>query len=766
MTDLLTDTAAPYVMIRDNWADDWQFSPWLDVVSCNIALPPTMSEATLRWRYGSIRKPGDDTFRKYSPPLDGLLKCWVRIIQPDMETVLWTGRITSSRDMPGGMFPDDVNRRIPTGDMEFKAHGLEYLLNRYCDINGSHIYDGSQLQLTDAILPFNLRPARGLSLTGNRSKEKHALPNGVECYVFSPNGVEWTAYDVIEYLLAAWGPEEPYFTLYEAPASENLKKVIDVWPQLRQLGENISAIARRQRGFAWGIVYPESAEEPNIGITSVFDSPVTLAGVELVENQYQYDVDLDEDTASLDVEDDDVSGLVTVETTKSLDAQYDEIVVEGEPMLVCGTVSVASGTLKAGWKGTDATAYNTASEEERRNTRYRKVYAAFELAATKAEQLFAIGDGTRGGPPKIDDNGKVDWENPDNPAGLYLTGKTLQRQIPLANDAATFTPATPDEFLTPLVWIKTEADDLYVPLHKLKDYDETYPNLSVWMLDDRLGFRVQPTPQHFLGLGQFTGDADKLPELDWRKLYATVALWADERLSVRVVLRTVKDFPRRLRIRVPDAQCWVLMPSTKWKVADGGSSLGGHPNGTDGQVLRNDRERLAAVAAMAKAWYGKPRRAIKLDYKRFTTNFLPGEMIKNLQVNGQSTSVRAVISNVEWNFEEGTTTVQTDFAELDAVGMVFGGGGSVGVGGGGSMSAAPAAMISAATAQGQAQAEVAPGGTSGTLGQAEPNLPAIAAAEPAGRRVDGLPGMVNQLTSLGGIITPIYDYPMMIDPEE
>ncbi len=733
MNSQLPITSSPaFIEFRLRWEDDWQQSMWMDVVEVTRALPPTMSQATFCWKYGKIRRPGERVFRNVVFPTDPL-KCWVRITDVDTNKIDFVGRVTSSRRRPGGQDPALTG----TGDMEFQAMGLEYLLSRYCDIDGSFIKDGDDIGKVDTLIPFNGRSSRGLSLTGNRSSAKHEFPNGRSCYIFSDEGEVWTAYDVIEYLIVAWTPSSPAFQIPAlSPADsetktvvDNLASLTDTWPQCRQVGEMITSIIRRQRAHSWDV--NGTGTNPLIQFHSVFDSQVTAAGLALQPNENQVFLDLDSGmltpvdsngdiAADADDPDDDISeGLAGIEITKSLDNRYDEIVVEGEPILACGTVSVASGTLAKGWTDAEQTAYNNATAEARRNDTHAKVYTTFHLPATDPNDLFISAPGFKQGPPAIDSNGNVDFTLTPY---TFFQGKTLARQLPLVNESATFNSASPQEFWKPLVWIKTPEGD-YWPVDKLKEYDEDYPNLSVWMLDDRLGFRVNPNPQHFLGEGHFTGDAEKDAVLNYNDLVATVALPLDAHLRVRVPIHETVDFPRRLTIKIPGAHLWVLVPWTVYRLSDG--ELAGHTDGTDGRVLRNDRDRLAAVAAMAKAWYEKPRRAIKLEYRKIVPRFIPGMMIQHIKTSNHTQAVMTLVSSVTWNFAEGRTTIQTDFAELDASGIL----------GSNSPTALPSFNMPGNSAGIPAAGTSAPAG--------EPNLPAREAGE-AGK-IGDFPAIITEV---------------------
>ena len=77
---------------------------------------------------------------------------------------------------------------------------------------------------------------------------------------------------------------------------------------------------------------------------------------------------------------------------------------------------------------------------------------------------------------------------------------------------------------------------------------------------------------------------------------------------------------------------------------------------------------LQPVASLAAAWYEKPRRAVTVNYSTLLFGFLPGDFVSDVTGgNLMGAKVNTAISRIIWNAGKGTTTIQTDFAELDFV---------------------------------------------------------------------------------------------------
>lgn len=79
-------------------------------------------------------------------------------------------------------------------------------------------------------------------------------------------------------------------------------------------------------------------------------------------------------------------------------------------------------------------------------------------------------------------------------------------------------------------------------------------------------------------------------------------------------------------------------------------------------VLRDDRLFLRSISLAAWQWYATPRKSVEVVVKTLTSLVRLGDLVT--QVNA-TTGVNSIVTQVAWNFSDFSTTIETDFAELD-----------------------------------------------------------------------------------------------------
>jgi hypothetical protein len=141
------------------------------------------------------------------------------------------------------------------------------------------------------------------------------------------------------------------------------------------------------------------------------------------------------------------------------------------------------------------------------------------------------------------------------------------------------------------------------------------------------------------------------------------AAWAsDRRLAVTVELADQPaETARTLRIEVPDAQAWFIENETV-KHISGGTLI----TQEDDEVLRNDRAKLQAIAAQARAWYQRTRSGARVSYGELVyDDFQIGWLVTDIFEEDRTEQINTIITRLAWDFSSATTIVQTDHAELD-----------------------------------------------------------------------------------------------------
>ena len=90
---------------------------------------------------------------------------------------------------------------------------------------------------------------------------------------------------------------------------------------------------------------------------------------------------------------------------------------------------------------------------------------------------------------------------------------------------------------------------------------------------------------------------------------------------------------------------------------------------SNGGFVRDDRAYMKDLAYLAYQWYGVVRRAFSLTYHQLSTLFVPGMLITQIGSGATLESVRSVITKVGYDFRQGTTSIHTQYAELDVTAL-------------------------------------------------------------------------------------------------
>jgi len=680
------------VLIRRTWSAPWVAVDYLECVGFTECVAPSIPVAQFRFATGTIRREDQDDFAATTPKYFNDWFVRIEVIrddgsepelgqQPgnapgDREPLLvWIGIIVDNSIAVGGAAYGAY------ADQTLTAFGLEYLLELKT-VRGSYILGGasSALQEIDTTLVFNERLVRGLSEIGNRTESAIDLDADHSSHLFdgSDSAAQWTLRDAVEYLLTFFGPAEPEFTL--GGQSDALAEIIIPRTDVtgRSLHEALNELINPRRGFGWRIA---TADDDN-GITSLEISVFSVTDIEVSMGDAQ--IPANPDSADLVL----VGRLDVAGATIGFDSRagYGRILVTGERVLSCFSVSFADGTLLKAWSDGDQAAYQAAAggddarESDRiRQSRYPAVYAQFRI---HPDWAYKAGDGQGGTRNPINPALKLDGSIDQASGGGAVTqgsyrawGVSLVRDLPIrkSSPAETFTP----EFLEPLVVVKQTS--LYYLIDSL-------PGL-VRMLEGELGFIARTQPAHVLAKNHWTAggndtdfDPANPPEgeasIDYTTMIATVALRTDQQLKVvadvpvsplpgetaaQTQARRDQMASRVLHIHVPDAELWYVAPGTVTGVS-GAGQLERHQGDS---TIRNDVERLRKLAAGAVAWFGRIRSTLTVTLSEIVAAHRPGSYVRGATTETQSIAVNSIVTSRQYNLDAGTTTIQTSYTELD-----------------------------------------------------------------------------------------------------
>jgi hypothetical protein len=302
-----------------DWGD-WTYAPQIICRTAKMGLPPDTGRATFNYRSGFLQIEGENTASQFDP-LD-LVDQYVRVSiqQPYSDpTPVWWGLFSEQTTT-------SMQVNIASGDQEFTAQGIEYLLDR-CPINGAVAIKNAnpyykrspnlQKVYLNSALSFNRKPTKGKTLVGNRS---HNLgPDNV--YLFSAYGAKWSNLAIANHLLQYFAPTNVTFQLVgqtdpldQMVAFHDFKEGTTLWKAL-------TALIQHKKGL---IMIPQVGDDGTVYLVvdTVQDTPIQLDGLTLPPNSNPVQFTMPDDPVYSHVVDD-------VPITKTDKTNYGNILVYG-----------------------------------------------------------------------------------------------------------------------------------------------------------------------------------------------------------------------------------------------------------------------------------------------------------------------------------------------------------------------------------------------------------------------------------------------------
>ncbi len=630
------------VWVKQHWADDWQYVPWLDCLTCSETAAPSVSNAMLRYNYGMMLRKNTSAWAEYFPIM---LNGWyVAVLAHDYygDQLMWVGIVECAEIRPHG------TADYPQGTTLFPAYGLEHTFDRRVVV-GSFTDEG----FIDRGLKFNKRDRRGLVNVGNRSTSVNA--SGV--YVFSADGELWTNLQILEYLIAGYCAEG---ITWEVVGARDALDAIVSEHDLQGLTplQAINRLIDYKRGLTWRIVTSGSGTV-YLYVFSILMFPAGFGDVYVPANEDQAFISL---TGALDAS----ARLNVTDLTR-----YDTICVRGGRIGTCCSLSFADGTLVEGWDADTETAYEAGSDIEEATAEqhdaartvdaYRHVYQRFTVPS---DWNFYSGDGEGGtlynAVPGCSWDGTV---SADTVAVCFPPGLEFERMIPIEDDAPEF--GGDSEFREPFVLIEaTDSDDntAYRFIDRL-DALESHTNIGLRMIDGQLAFQLNARIPHVLALNHWAegaADSSVEPLYDYESIIATVFFETDAHLQVvaSVPGNWVSETGKTKLIEMPEANAWYIVPGTVTDIDDGELVK------SDGGLLRDDSTVLRQTAAFASAWYGQQRATAEITFQNIGMWLPVGFLLTGLIDNWHLQEIGTIVTRRTWDFVRRTTTVETGFREL------------------------------------------------------------------------------------------------------
>jgi hypothetical protein len=686
-----------YVYTRPTWQSNWSLQPYITPLSVVRACAPQVDRAVLRLHWGTgVWENGVSMVDAVNMP--DITNHYVKITSDDAatptdETVIFIGIVGQIETNPLGQTYTGTR----SADQKFMAYGLETLLEQRIQKSQILTNGGTRSEIKH-VQSFNRRAAGG-EIQGNRSTGRHAATSaradGAATFLFDVDSTDidatdvWTNRDIIEYILAynqlPDEPGGPWFGF--APATgvgAYLDQLVDVWDVSKLTTRQVfNAICNRARGLTWFIDYDPNTEKTNIRIKPMLDEELEIDGITVPANAEPVPIDLWG------------SGQNTQVKIKQDDTQrFDTIIVAGSNIKICGTWDYSDGDLAIGWTSTLETAYKNASKDVtgygalsttaqallndqfRATDRFNNVYTLFRVPASWTWTLDT-------------ENAAPTWDrvaavlDPATTAGYWNGAKRFLPRLPFkegfdySSTAASSenVSGSDAEFRRPFAFAQN-ADDEWVYLDKI-----AATPAAVRILQTEMGVQVRFKPPYiFSGTSKTGFEPGGWTEdlADYGIPYTTLKLTAmvetDETFEIETVLQT-KEYNRTKTITIPNAELWYIVPGTTIDIDDAGAEIA--YGGTD-PIIRNDVEKLKAVAAAAASWYAKTRYKVFIKNEELAEPW-EGYLGKLLQYENPNDQGGPLIGSTVTSVAYSLTgprvfmSLATDNAELDLA-AVFGSG--------------------------------------------------------------------------------------------
>lgn len=698
---------------KSSWAQDWTERALLQCLQITDALAPSHSSATFSHVYGTGMmpaigsRPADHVPTVLTKP--NLLGHYVRVTLSN--GIRWWGILVEQDDQQLGTLNGTASGRI-----SYTAYALTFLLERGAPLRQTKVKTGTAAtSLINIGIPFN---------GGSDGRKERTRVSGanfdttLKCFTdrtMTTAPELWTARRAMEYLIAEF-PLKNSSDTEQIPLHMSIesKRCLEYdLPEIRYHGMNrwelLSQLVDRRRGL---VMYTKitAAGQLEIVVDSSGKEQTTLPGGAIVprnRNQRTYDFD-------------DAVNVSGCSVSTSAVQFYDQVEVIGEPLGVVFSVSPATtnGQLEPDWGTTEETEYNTAASADtgysalstadkkaanadaRARDKFAPVYSWWRLKSDWDGKGRSESTGEPNNPAviKLKDDGELEY---DEVAKYWVDGLRFADFVPMRPNVDYTEDVDPDidsrdddqqkDYLAPIVWVKPgrvneqsgSLDKGWVHAERLNaaiDADSTKrPHEWSMQIKERkdapgLILEVVGKPQHFAAIGAFTGTGnsthDPVPSsgaINLRDWIATVYMPLQQHVRCvhpKPVDVTSGDVKRVLSIPLARCHCDYLVSGTVVKVEKGDIKT------TTGGLLRDDRDRARDLAKLAYQWYGTPRQTLNLNFRGIPTGFAVGQLITAVNQDGTSQQINTVISSITLDLQGYSTSVRTNFAELDFLGLM------------------------------------------------------------------------------------------------
>jgi hypothetical protein len=733
---IVVDRPKYRVFLRRDWGDSWQQFDYLECIDVSFAAGPSIDRGSFLYLSGEIKREDKSAFAFEQPRDFSDYFVRVQLIMPavggqDAQSVtVFVGRFYEDSYRPGGdAAGGESDDQGGIADDHLVAFGLvheldripivtSYIVNDEATSSDTGIDDEGTTSATGGMdgtgdskpgvitrpLVFNEHYIHGFREIGNRSGlsyEQDAGGTKFKSYAFGNAGKTWSASNILHYLFKYFQRDDFQFMLgglaeggKDGPLENLVIPRVDLGK--KTVKQALDELVDRRRGLGWTVRVTENDENPG------WSGSGNATSLEIfVYSIFNQDVKTGDQTipANADIKSIDLSGLRSpkdVQISVNTLARYGTIIVSGEPLVCCFTVSFNDATLIKGWTDDQESAYKGVSstingtgpngitnDMERATDKFHNIYTHYTISST---WNWLAGDGSVSGSskpdsakhevvPLLNDDGSFD---PKIGALSRNWGHTLIRNLPLrkAGMQDSYQPEFREPFALAFKEVSVSGEspnNCYVYVDDPGDGESS--GGSVRMLDTEFGIEVRMSPRHQLARNHWSGATASSLDIafgnekyDYTKIVATVAVRADQRLQVIDTI-TDGDPDRVLHIDVPDAEMWYIVPGTVIDVKNGQLNYD-LPAEVDQstRLARDDSKRLRTICALAKCWYGTKRSILDLTIEDIWLDYQIGNYLTSVSSATVSEDINGVVTEITLNLKDMTTRIQASYGELDFVG--------------------------------------------------------------------------------------------------
>jgi hypothetical protein len=711
--ELVYDFPIATVEVKDNLSDaTWTTLSHFYCDKLTLAVN-AYDEALISYELGDTMQPGTAAFADYQPV--GLLGKYVRLTIPQTAprtNLVWAGFVVATANQRSAVKAVGVDKKLTGRTQVVRAVGLEYFLDRV-QIDGAKIYNPDSPPTYAPVsifrsIPFN--GGKGVALDADTSTRANCNPDGtaqdgVTIFDFVSHGEApelWTLTRVINYLLFYFSTKNAAGTRVPArfivDGDTHFDGVLDgISPTLDPDGMTVFQCLNRllspQRGFVWWTRYDESAPgDPVVRIhaDSISASAISLPSLGTIPaNRDQEQLDLESQR--------DIADMVVAESGSRI---YHQAIARGSRMT--STVSFGlTDELIIDWHDDIETEYDAGStavgataemhDAFRSAERFYRVYNAIRINPAwdgkSGDGLAAARDWSF---PVLSDSGSVVSSLPFNVDGLKILNNTRLKRGWDYEDTSTIEVTTPDgteaEYMPAMAIVKVATGtsggpDRYQKVERLSQVEFDGEWLPVGDVQHSYHLLIQQTTpgillrpsngiNHGMALNHWAGAAETLhpPEVDYETLRLTCTLEADAYCESKypedVDLPAGVPLQKLVIYAGKEYRLDFLAENTVVDLAEGVPIL------TNGGVLRDDRKQLQDVARVAHQWYQVDRFPITVTFRQVMNVVRLGMLITSVGSGTPQVNVNTVVSTIEFDFLQGTTTVKTHDEGLDFTAIV------------------------------------------------------------------------------------------------